>query len=88
MMIVMPSSVRTAPTCNGNLATCSGDLSTCNGDFATCTDDLASCQSITIEICHNDEETLSVSAEEIATHTAHGDELGPCDDDDVSHDDS
>jgi len=80
--------------CEGDLGVCEGerdafefDLGVCGADLAICTDDLAACQSITIEICHDDEETLSVSAEEIAAHTAHGDELGPCDDDDDDEED-
>ena len=80
--------------CEGDLGVCEGDrdafefdLGVCGDDLAICTEDLAACQSIRIEICHDDEETLSVSAEEIAAHTAHGDELGPCDDDDDDDDD-
>ena len=87
--VVDPAITGALATCEGardtfefDLGVCGADLGVCEGDLAICTDDLAACQSITIEICHDDEETLSVSAEEIAAHIAHGDELGPCDDDD------
>jgi len=63
------------------------DLNAAQADLATAQADLAAAEAQIIEICHNDEETLSVSAEEIAAHTAHDDELGPCDDDDEVDDD-
>jgi len=100
--VVDPAITGALATCEGerdafefDLGVCEGerdafefDLGVCGADLAICcTEDLAACQSIRIEICHDDEETLSVSAEEIAAHTAHGDELGPCDDDDDDDED-
>lgn len=35
-----------------------------------------------IEICHKDKKTKTIPEDKLSKHLAHGDELGPCDDDD------